>query len=80
MSLSQGTQTQPFFVLTGLVLLPPLKNGPKKDTHGPDRIENRRKIMPGIEPAARYQLALERASSYPNSNQRPIVSDVSLYR
>ena len=66
--------------LTGLVLLPPLKNGPKPDTRGPDRVGNHRKIMPGIELAAKYQHTLERTSSYPNSNRRPIVSDVSLVR
>ena len=65
---------------TELVLLPPLKNGPKKDTRGPDRVENHCKIVPGIELATRYQQTLERASSYPKSNQTPFVSDVSLVR
>ena len=67
-------------LLTGLVLLPPLKNGPKKDTHGPDRVENRSEIVPGIELTARLWHALERASSYPNSNRQSIVRDVSLVR
>ena len=65
--------------LTGLVLLPPLKNGPK-NTRGPDRVENHRKIVPGIELTVRYQHTIERAGSYPNSNRRPIISDVSLVR
>ena len=58
----------------------PLKNGPKQDARGPDRVEIHRKIMPGIKLAARYQHALDHVGSYPNSNRRPIVSDVSLVR
>ena len=67
-------------VLTGLVLLPPLKNGPKKDTRGRKCVVNHRKIVPGIKPAAKYQHTLERAGSYPISSRRPTVSDVSLVR
>ena len=50
--------------LTGLVLLSPLKNGPK-NTRGPDRVENHRKIVPGIELAERHRSAVERANAYP---------------
>ena len=63
-----------------MLLPPPLKNEPKKDTRGPDRVENQREIVPGTELAERQQRALERAIAYPNSNRQLIVSGVSLVR
>ena len=60
--------------------MPPLKNGPKTMLFGPTNVENTREIGPGIELAARHWHTHERAGSYPNSNRRRIVSDLSLFR
>ena len=65
--------------LTGLVLLSPLKRA-KNNVRGSARVEIHRETAPGTELAANHQHTLERASYYPNSNQRRIVSDVSLFR
>ena len=75
-SASPGTPS----VLPGLLLLHPLEKMTKSDARGPDRVEIYREIVPGLELAANRQRALDRAGSYPNSNHRPVVSDVSLFR
>ena len=49
-------------------------------SRGSANVENHRKVVPGIELAAKHEHTLERAGSYPNSNRRRIVSDVSLFR
>ena len=65
--------------LTGLLLLHPLKKRTKNDARGLDRVEIYREIVPELELTARHQHTLERVGYYPNSNQRPIVSDRSLF-
>ena len=66
--------------LTGLVLLPPLKNGPKTMLFGPASVENTREFGPGMEPAASLERTHEHAGIYPNSNPPRIVSDLLLFR
>ena len=63
--------------LTGLLLVDPLKRT-KNDAFGRGRVGIYRKIIPGIELAARNKRTLERAGSYPNQNRRPIVSNRAL--
>ena len=49
-------------------------------SRGSANVENHRKIVPGIELAAKHEDALEHTGCYPNLNPRRIVSDVSLFR
>ena len=60
-------------------IAPPLKKD-QNDARGSARVKTHREIAPGIEVVARYQYTLERAGSYPNSNQRPVVGDHSQFR
>ena len=48
-------------VLTGLVLLHPLKKGPKTMPRGRDGVEKYRKIEPGLELVAKHERALDLA-------------------
>ena len=66
-------------LLTGLLLLHPLRKRTKNNLRGPDRVEIYREIVPGMELATRNQRTPVRADSYPNPNQRPIVSNLSLF-
>ena len=80
MAIGYAAQNRTVKGLTGLLLLHPLKKRTKNDARGPDRVEIYRKIVPGLELTAKRQRTLDRAGSYPNLNNRPVVSDASLFR
>ena len=47
---------------------------------GSANVENYRKIVPGIELAAKHEDPPEHTGRYPYSNRRRVVSDVSVFR
>ena len=67
------------FRVNRISAIAPPKKRTKNDARGRDRVEIYRKIMPGIELAARHQRKLERAGSFTRSRTDDLLLAIARY-